>query len=411
MGVTPMEGHEVRLAVDQTIGGESNVFLSLTTPVAAGVYTLSPRIDAKGKLGGFVTGEYRASYRPSYRVYFVNVGLDEFDNAVDGSVSLGLTRRDKLTAAASYFNFNSLQALAETNPDGSFDILASNRGRVVRASADVDYTRSLSQSEQFSLQGSFQDYGYENSNNVGNKALGFTASYTTAQSARLTLGGNLTARYRIFDDQQAVVASIPVEVKGSRVTLANLNVLVSYAISPTLNINFQGGPSLIRTVPGGIAGGPAGASDNDFTYFASASVAREFKESNMRLSYERSEDPSGGLNRTSISDTVLLRLSRRLGEEWGFSAAVGWSRRRAVDEFLVPGVVPGSFVPLSRQSRLDRAWGLAEASRRLWKKFRISLTLRYQRWIENSIGGVEQPEQENYSGMMGFHYSFEPYVF
>ena len=86
-----MEGHEVQLAVDQTIGGESNVFLSLTTPVAAGVYKVSPRIQAKGKLDGFVSGEYRAAYRPSYRVYFVNVGVDGVDNLADASVSLNLT--------------------------------------------------------------------------------------------------------------------------------------------------------------------------------------------------------------------------------------------------------------------------------------------------------------------------------
>nr|MCS5636096.1 hypothetical protein [Myxococcota bacterium] len=329
-GASPMGGHEVQLGVDQAIGGESNVFFR-EDPIAAGLYTLSPRIRAKGKLGGFVNGEYHASYTPSYRVYVVDPGVDAFDNSVEAGVSLDLARQDRLTATASYLEVDSIQGLSETNPDGSFDILADNVGGVIRAFGGVGYTRSLSRRSQFSLQGNFQDYGYDSSTNVGNKSVGFTASYTSARSPRLTLGGSLTARHRIFDDVERVflvpvAGPTRVKIEGSRVTVANLNVLGSYRVSPTLMFNFEGGPSLIRTSRGGIAGLPKAAPDDDLTYFATMSLVRDFKKSKLRLGYERSEDPSAGLNRTSVSDTVSLRLSHRLREEWDLSGSAGWSR-------------------------------------------------------------------------------------
>lgn len=412
-GASPMGGHEVQLGVDQTIGGESNVFMSLEDPIAAGLYTLSPRIRAKGKLGGFVNGEYRASYTPSYRVYVVDPGVDAFDNSVEAGVSLDLARQDRLTATASYLEVDSIQGLSETNPDGSFDILAENVGGVTRAFGGVGYTRSLSRRSQFSLQGNFQDYGYDSSGNVGNKSVGFTASYTSARSPRLTLGGSLTARHRIFDDVfvERDNDPTPLKIEGSRVTVTNLNVLGSYRVSPTLTFKFEGGPSLIRTSPGRIADRPKAAPDDDLTYFATMSLVRDFKKSKLRLGYERSEDPSAGLNRTSVSDTVSLRLSHRLREEWDLSGSAGWSRRRAVDTLQVRDPSTGDLVPISQQSQLDRAWAVAEARRRLWKELRLSLTLRYQRWIDYSIAGVKQPEQDNFSGMLQFRYSFDPYVF
>ena len=223
----------------------------------------------------------------------------------------------------------------------------------------------------------------------------------------------MTARYRLFDDQQVVLGSfpVPIKVEGSRVTVANLNVLGSYTLSPTLKFDFKGGPSLIRTAPGKIPGIPSDAPNNDFTYFASLSLVRDFRESNLGLSYERSEDASGGLNRTSITEAVTLRFSRRLGEDWDFSGDVGWSRRTAVDAFFVPDPSTGALVPISRESQLDRAWLLTKATHRLSKKLRLTLTFRYQRWIEYSIAGVKQPEQENVSGALQIRYSFEPYVY
>ena len=403
------EAHSFELGVEQQIEGQSNLLGSLSDTVADGTYRLRPKFDLSGDFGEIGIGQYRISYRPSYIGYFRTEGINGLENRANGNAVFDVTRRDRLQASASYTEYRAIQAISELNPDGSFDVLASDRGISIRAFAALGYSRSLSGRSNLSFNMDFQDYAYTESNNVGNKAVGFTIASTRAANRRLTLGGNAVIRHRIFDAQEGDGAVL--SVGSASVTIANVNLLGSYELSRNWKFDFAGGPSLIRTKPGRVEGFSQRDPDEDLTYFANLSLNRRFKRAALELTYRRNEDASGGSRRTAVIDSVFIALSVDADQFWKMTARAGWSRRATVDNLLFIDPTSGLPVPVARQSRIDQVWTSVSASRRLDERVNLILIFRYQSWTENRTGNVSQPNQDNYSGSLILTYDFDPYVF
>lgn len=404
---TLADAHQLDLGIGQSVRMESNIFGSATDPITDGTYRIIPDVNLSGSFDKFSGGSYQVSYQPSYLWYFRSVGVDGLDNRANGSAQIELSRRDQLSASASYTEYSSVQAISEANEDGSFDVLASDAGQTIRAFGSLGYSRSPDTRSNLRLNLDFQDYGYTESRNVGNKSIGGSTSYNRAGSRRLTLGASVSARYRIFDEQQFQQQV----VEGSTVVVTNINALASYKVTPNVVFDFQGGPSLIRTRPGSVVGRPKPETNSDFTYFMNMSLQRDFKKSNLRLSYVRNEDPSGGSSRTSVLDTVSIILNMKLSEFWRGNAIAGWSRRRTVDAFLILNPVTNQPLPFSREEQLDRAWISLGVNRRLGERILLRLNFRYQSWIDYEVGGVKLPNQDNYTGSMTLNYQFSPYIF
>jgi hypothetical protein len=400
---TLADAHQLDLGIGQSVRMESNIFGSATDPITDGTYRIIPDVNLSGSFDKFSGGSYQVSYQPSYLWYFRSVGVDGLDNRANGSAQIELSRRDQLSASASYTEYSSVQAISEANEDGSFDVLASDAGQTIRAFGSLGYSRSPDTRSNLRLNLDFQDYGYTESRNVGNKSIGATTSYNRAGSRRLTLGASVSARYRIFDEQRFV--------GSSTVVVTNINALASYKVTPNVVFDFQGGPSLIRTRPGSVVGRPNPETNSDFTYFMDMSLQRDFKKSNLRLSYVRNEDPSGGSSRTSVLDTVSIILNMKLSEFWRGSAIAGWSRRRTVDAFLILNPVTNQPLPFSQENQLDRAWISLGVNRQLGERILLRLNFRYQSWIDYEVGGVKLPNQDNYTGSMTLNYQFSPYIF
>jgi hypothetical protein len=396
-------GHQFDLGVDQTIEGQSNAFGSIADTVADGTYRLRPRANLSGDFGDLGTGRYSMTYRPSYVGYFRSDGVNGLDQAADGVASFNLTPRDRLGANAGYAEFRSIRALSQVNPDGSSDFVASTEGSTERGLVGLSYSRTLNARSNLGLNFDFQDYSYPGSNNVGNKSVGFTTSYTRALNRKFRLGGSLVARHRMFEAQP--------RVGSSSVTIVNVNLLGSYAISRTLEVEFEGGPTTIRTQPGRVQGLPEPGSATDTTYFMDIALKRSFKKANWQARYRRNEDPSAGTSRTSVNDTVSLSMNLTPNEFWGLVGRLGWSRRTTVDNVLFIDGTTGLIVPVTRDFRLDQVWTSLEATRRLDDRVLLSMRFRYQRWVENLIDGLSQPKQDNISGSITLNYHFDPYVF
>ena len=403
IAASPASTHQFDLGVDQTIEGQSNAFGSISNTVADGTYRLRPRAKIGGDFGDIGTGRYNLTYRPTYVGYFRSEGVNGLENAADGFASFNLTQRDRLSANAGFVEYRSIRAISEVNPDGSSDFVASNEGRTERGLAGLGYSRALNARSNLSLNFDFQNYSYPGSNNVGNTSVGFTTSYKRAMHQRLSLGGSLVARHRMFDAQP--------RVSSSSVTIINVNFLGSYEISRTLKFEFEGGPTTIRTQPGRVDNGPEPESDTDTTYFMDLSLRRDFKKVKWRVIYRRNEDPSGGTSRTSVNDSVSLALSLDPNELWEVVGRLGWSRRTTVDNVLFIDPITGLIVPATRDFRIDQVWTSLEATRRLDDRVHLRMRIRYQRWIEHLVNGVSQPKQDNFSGSITLNYDFDPYVF
>jgi hypothetical protein len=400
---TLADAHQLDLGIGQSVRMESNIFGSATDPITDGTYRIIPDVNLSGSFDKFSGGSYEVSYQPSYLWYFRSEGVNGLDNKANGSAQIELSRRDQLSASASYTEYSSIQAISEANEDGSFDVLASDQGQTIRAFGSLGYSRSPDARSNLRLNLDFQDYGYTESRNIGNKSIGVTTSYNRAGSRRLTLGASVSARYRFFDEQQFQQQV----VEGSTVVVTNINALATYKVTPNVVFDFQGGPSLIRTQPGSVVGRPKPETNSDFTYFMNMSLRRDFKNSNLRLNYVRNEDPSGGSSRTSVLDTLSIVLNTKLSELWRGSAIAGWSRRRTVDAFLIPDQP----LPFSQETQLDRAWISLGVNRRLDERILLRLNFRYQSWIDYEVGGVKLPNQDNYTGSMTLNYQFSPYIF
>ena len=397
------DAHQFDLGVGQNARVESNIFGSPTDPITDGTYRINPSLGLSGKFDSFRGGKYRASYRPSYLWYFRSKGVNSFDNKANGSATIDITRRDRLSASASYTEFSSVQAISQAAEDGSFDVLASNAGETIRAFGDLTYSRSLDSRSNLQLNFDFQDYAYRQSRNVGNKSVGAVASYSRGFSERMMLGASLASRYRIFDKQQFV--------GSSKVVVSNLGILGSFRISPNFVFDFQGGPSLISTTPGTVVGRPQPDSNDDFTYFADISLTRKFRESNLRLNYTRNEDASGGSSRTSVVDSISLSFNSAVDEFWTVNAVLGWSRRQTVDAFLILNPLTLAPLAFTQETRLDRAWVGVGAARRLGKRILLRFGFRYQSWTDYKVSGVDRPNQDNFSGLVSLNYEFSPYIF
>jgi len=394
--------HQFEFGISQQIRAESNIFGdSPEKAIADGVYVLMPRVEVSGRIGEFEGGRYSLAYRPSYLFYFISDDVDGLDNRASADLEFTLTPADRLRANASYVEYNSVQAISQENPDGGFDVLPEDRGETIRALGNITYSREQTRKSRFSVDFNFQDYSYPESRNVGNKSIAASGSYTQAISPRLTLGAGLTARYRIFADQPQY------GVGSSTVTVANLNILGSYALSRTLSFEFMGGPSLIRTEPGAVVGAETPPSGSDLTYFMNLLLNLSRKDSDYRASYRRDEDASGGSNRTSVADTFSGSARLRIDELWRVGGNIGWNRRQTVDSYNYTDD-QGNPLPFSQVSQLDRAWVGLTATRLLGEKFLLTMGFRYQRWLDHVVGGVQRPTQDNYTGSLRLDYEFDP---
>ncbi|MDE0885885.1 MAG: hypothetical protein OSB70_10160 [Myxococcota bacterium] len=407
-GSTVAGAHQFEVGLGQDIRVESNMFNSTVNPVTDGVYRVIPLLELSGRLGEFENAKYSLLYNPSYLVYFETQGVNGLDTRAQASLDLQLSPRETLRTMASYTEFSSIRSSSQLNPDGSIDNLADKAGDTVRAFVNLGYSRSVDARSSFNLDADFQDYSFGESTNVGNKSIGTSGSYTHGLSPRLTLGGSLSLRYRLFDAQVTTSGSI----SSSRTTISNLNLLFFYTFAKDWNFRFQGGPSIIYSQPGTLAGEAAPASATDLTYFMDVSLSKERQKSAYVLRYSRNEDASGGNNGTSVLDSLSAQVSLDLSALWDLDMILGWNFRQSVNSFIyVNPMDPSEILNFTQETSQHQVWGRIGFTRRLGENLTARLGFSYRQIADYEVNGVDQPTQDNYTGSVGINYRFDPYIF
>jgi hypothetical protein len=326
---------QVELSIENRIGGDSNVFRS-EDPIEDGTHEISPRIAVRDDVGNIF---YSADYQPTYRTFFRTSGIDGLDHVAHARAGWSLTSADRIEASGSYANGR--QFVIEPGNVGNvttFDV--NDRERIRQSDASIGYRHSFSQRWSTRLDGFLEDFdasGTDDQSQIDSRA--WTGRIATQYALDPLTEVGVTVSGRLRDNRAVgrfrVSSTTDVwDVMGS----------VSRRLTPTINVSIQAGPSFIRQqqVPRGAVIEVPGVCDEeeefvcvpfnedesrDVTLFASAAASKEWKSSEIELSYVRSEARSGNVqSSSSIADRVQLDLVHRFDDRWTVRAGAAWDR-------------------------------------------------------------------------------------
>lgn len=387
------QAREARLALDQTIGGNSNLVQGTRSRVPDGFYEIRPSLrvrENREKLN------YDFWYGPQYNAYFKTDGINGWNHYLNGNLNYVITPRDSvsLTSSARLERFISTdQELAPTAPD----LVAPGLGDVGRYRVGLDYTRSISQRLSSVVGGAYEQWTYSNPFNSPNISGQGHVDANYVLHPRLSIGGNLQGTYRAFEE----VGPSP----AANSTIIATNALFTWQALQTFTVSASGGPAWLRrrqddpedrlvsrysfrfdqfgqayAAPWARGGDPPGANcpligslqlltgcdvdtdpttgdlatglgasvieqvprgfvpgedttsqDSDsVTFFAMLSLEKAWGPRwSTNLKYERNQDASGGLSSTRISDTVTAIVRHSPTELLKLSASAAFSNRFA----------------------------------------------------------------------------------
>jgi hypothetical protein len=234
MATTGAQAKEFSFSLEQSIEAQSNMFSESVNPRADGAYRLNPSVRLSDRPS---SGKYEIRYRPSYTGYFVTDFSEPWDHFLDGTASYRITPVDKVSFNAQLSVLETVRASSLTLDDGSSEVILSNQGRMLQFYGGIGYQRSPNSRSQISLNLDFQDFSYQDSGNVDNRAVSVRTRYTRTLTPKLTLGVSALGRYRMFLKR--------LQVPSSSSTIVNMNLISSMNVSRFWNFSFAGGPSLI----------------------------------------------------------------------------------------------------------------------------------------------------------------------
>jgi len=175
----------------------------------------------------------------------------------------------------------------------------------------------------------------------------------------------------------------------------NVGAMLQRALTPTLNVSVQAGPSFIRSKQSATVIPDSDARST--SYFAALNLDKTWQRSEFNASYTRSESSGSGDTSTSIVDNVRLDFKHRLSSRWSFRTLGSWLRSKEIE-----GV--GS----KQETTQYRAF--ASITRRVTRQLSVMGQFTYYNQDRNStarsgsVGDV-------FSGFLSLRYTFDPIRF
>lgn len=393
LAATQANARELRLSVDNNIGGDSNIFRRSANPRADGLFEFSPRALVRNTQD---TLEYEFSYRPTYQAYLSTAGISGFNHNGRGDVEWRPSPTNTFAFGGSIVNsrivrlIDSDSGLAPSDPDQNL-LVVSDSARSTRSRANFGYRRSFSPAQSAQIDFRFDDTAFNDRENIDSRGYSVSIGSTRVLNERTQAGLSFTGLGR---DSRAVGLR-----PGSRTRTIDVSLSLVRAITPSLDLNARAGPSFIRTKQF-TASNMQLASSKDISYVADVSLTKRYHLSTGSLQYTRFQSGSGGDASTSIVDTVNLRINQQLGREWIFNLNLGWTQREQISA-LGPEAV----------TRF-RLYSLATtAEYRISRGFSILGRFSLQR-IENDQSNLDKPlVTDVVVGGITFRYSFDPIQF
>lgn len=388
------EARELGLSVDSRIAGDSNVFRSASNRIEDGFLSLSPRVSLREPNS---TLNYDFSYAPTYEAYFETSGINGFDHRGKGNVSWRPTAVDTLDFDA---NFVSLRSLRTDDLGGSGTSLR-DAGRERRQNSDAQLSYNHAVTEVLSVQASatFEDTEYSKDRSIDSR------SYSGQLGTQYVLNSITMAGLFVLFRQ--------IESRDGRfqfktdTEIWNVGMTIQRALTPTLTVSLQAGPSFISTkqdaptFPVTIPPTPTipDSSSRSISYFAAVNLQKTWLRSGLDASYTRSESSGSGDTSTSIVDNVVLHFKHRLSRRWSLRAMGAWLQSREIEE-----------VPGGRKQKTTQYRAFASITRRMTRRLSMTGHFSYFNQDQNetarsgSVGDV-------FSGVLSLRYTFDPIRF
>jgi hypothetical protein len=419
-------------------------------------------------------------YEPTYEYYLDESSLRGFDHDVSGRFAWQLGDRTTLSASERFQRYQSVTSFNEQAAPGESITTVGESQSVKVNSVHGSLLHQLGPLDQVSLSLSQSLYDYSEEDQPNSNFLGADLSYEHTLSERASVGTRFSWGRQ---------TSERLDVSDDVTDYYNISGVLSYAFSPTVQFSLAAGPALIQgnsddfdppaqsvvalyplrpgsggsffldadTCPEDSPGvrvvgpkcksiGPAldgvsgnqvavpfagalpSADNSNTTYFASATLSKQWERWSGALSYTRDAGQSTTI--ASVSDVVYGSLNWRISQRWTADLGGSFERREQADENFVlspevvnaPSPVPGLFSGPVAQSiairavRLDSGTGVDVLTANLRVAYqlasRASLYVSTD-WREQSLTGDASSltGTDRVAVTVGLNYSFDPIQF
>ena len=325
---------QVELSVESRIGGDSNV-LRTENPDADGTWEFAPRLGVRED-GEYVV--YGLDYQPTYRNFFTTSGIDGVDHYADGRVGWAISPVDRIDVSGSYYNGRLLRS--DIVPGSLNTVDLNDRARLKQSDATLAYRHIMSPRLSLGLMGSFDDFDAPTKLGSQTDSRAYTgrisANYDLNPLTEIGLAASVRRREnRAVDADTSLFPGGFFPIASSKTDVWDVLFSVSRAVTPTIRVSAQAGPSFIRQqqFPGESKRPVPGGSlfdheeSRNVSVFAAASVSKEWKASDVSFSYVRSEARSGSVSSgSSISDQISLNANHRINDHWVVRALGSWNQ-------------------------------------------------------------------------------------
>jgi hypothetical protein len=382
------EAREVEFSVESRIGGDNNVLRTSANRVADGFWALSPRVVVRE---GNSRLDYDFSYRPTYETYFTTSGIDGFDHWGRGILSWRPTAADTVGFSG---DFTSRRSLRLEDQSGPLNLVASDRERIQRSEAQLSYNHALGVDLSVQASATFNDVDYSKSTSVDSRAYSgrLGTQYVLDPVTVVGLAGTFRQR-----ESRGVGFQFTTETD-----IWDVSASFRRALTPTLSLSAQAGPSFIRTTQKAPFGLFPDEKSRSTSYFAAVVIDKTWRRSNLEASYTRSDTSGGGTSSSSITDKVSLSFNHRLSRQLYFRISGSWLQSKEISDR-----------PGGRRQETTQYRAFTTLTRTITSQ--LSIVGLFSFFIQDqkqgaltagsdSIGGV-------YSGFLSLRYTFDPVVF
>jgi len=383
LAIAPPEARadEVVLGLDNAVKGQSNLFKTSVGEVPDGSYEIAPSILFQRRGGSAFN--YDVLYEPSYDVYFVNQGVNGFDQFLRARGEYLPVPVGRAWLNTSLTDYRSVRA-ADAPTDGIPDITGGGRGRVKRFFLDGGYDHEVTRLTRVESAIGLQRYRFDTPNNVDSVGIGGSAALRNQLLPWADAGLSMFASFRHYEDKLTQPASQNVVVNPNFVMNAEPieTLLVELSVGPAFVHTTQsgGGSASVSRYRGGTVDGttygavydagcigsdglpqmglcplieapaladlldeqvtvafPPGQTPSDIddrlvTAFAQATVTKTENWGYVEAQYFRREDAAAGSGSTTIRDSVTGKIMFHPGFRVDVQLRANWNRRRTASD-------------------------------------------------------------------------------
>lgn len=391
---TALQARELELSIGQRIGGDSNVLRTDGREIEDGFYELAPTLIARE--GRHEDLSYVIRYAPRYRAFFETDGINGVDHFQSARFDWQANPRDRFTLEES-FSSTRTRRIESVLADATIE--ASDRDRVQRAELNAGYSHAFTPRWFGNLGLEFQDIDFDTRGIVDNRAYGASLGTTYGLFESTTVGLSASGRFR---ESRGLDSRNELSSDNWSGSIAGS---FSHSFSPTLDLSFQIGPSVIRSEPDS----SSVDSTTDFSFFASANLEKRWRQASFSASYTRSESGGSGAVTSQVLDAVTVTAGYDPRPDWHFELIGRWTQRETLSDIELAG-------PFTAGSQRDfqNFQAQAQASHRLTKHIFVRADFTYQTQMtdqDTSNSSGSSRTVETFSGFVSLEYKFDPWIF